>query len=211
MTALIIILSIVAFFALLLFIPLRVGIKAQSELNITLSYLFLRFRLYPQKQKKKKKPPQKSAAENGEKKPENDSEKKPGYIQKLFKEKGTAGAIRELTDILKTVLKQFFKLLKHLKFNRLFLTVHVADGDAAKAAIEYGAVNAAVFPLLALVDTAAGIKRKKVDIYCEFEGESSLSADIRFSLRPIFLLTSALAALFKIIALNQKGNGGKNE
>ena len=203
MTALIIILSIIAFFALLLFIPLRVGIKAQSELNITLSYLFLRFRLYPQKQKKKEKPPQKSAAGNGE--------KKPGYIQKLFKEKGTAGAIRELTDILKTVLKQFFKLLKHLKFNRLFLTVHVADGDAAKAAIEYGAVNAAVFPLLALVDTAAGIKRKKVDIYCEFEGESSLSADIRFSLRPIFLLTSALAALFKIIALNQKGNGGKNE
>ncbi len=211
MTALIIILSIIAFFTLLLFIPLRVKIKAESELYITLSYLFLRFRLYPKKQKKKQKPPEKAAAKSGKKPPEKDGEKKPGYIQKLFKEKGAAAAIRELTDILKTVLKQFFKMLKHLKFNKLFLTVHVADNDAAKAAIEYGAVNAAIFPLLALADTASGINRKKVDIYCEFEGESSLSADIRLSLRPIFLLTSALAALFKIIALNQKGNGDKDE
>ncbi len=211
MTALIIILSIIAFFALLLLIPLRVKITAQSELNITLSYLFLRFRLYPQKKKKKQKPAKKAAEKSGKKPPEKDGEKKPGYIQKLFKEKGAAAAIREIADILKTVLKQFFKMLKHFKFNKFFLTVYVADSDAAKAAIEYGAVNAAVFPLLALADTASGIKRKKVDIYCKFEGESSLSADIRFSLQPIFLLASALAALFKIIALNQKGNGDINE
>ena len=56
MTALYIILGIIAFILLLLFLPLRIKTEYDNEIRLKIGYAFLNFTIMPQKPKKTGKP-----------------------------------------------------------------------------------------------------------------------------------------------------------
>ncbi len=99
-------------------------------------------------------------------------EKKENAFKKIFKEKsekeGTFGAVKFFFDEVKTVISKTGKLLKKFKIRDFRLNITVATDDAAKTAIEYGAVCTAVYPTLSLLSEKADIDIKKVDISTDF-------------------------------------------
>ena len=82
MTALIIILCIVAFFALLFSIPAHVVIEANSDVRVYARVLFIKYALFPMKKRKKKTKTAKKTAKKAVKSPKKQAKNHPEKNQK---------------------------------------------------------------------------------------------------------------------------------
>ena len=70
------------------------------------------------------------------------------------------------------------------------------DAERLKAAIYYGAVCSAVYPILSLLDSLSNTALKQIDIRADFEStKPDFAFSARVKLRLFFLLAAALAAL----------------
>ena len=101
-------------------------------------------------------------------------------------------SVRKTAELLKQVLPEVKKLLSHIRVRALKLFVRVADFDAAKTAVEYGAVSAAVYNLLAWLESFMDLSVKEINIISAF-GEQNPSAKLYLKLkaRVITLLCTA--------------------
>lgn len=199
MTALIVIASVILFFALVLNIKLRVQIKyIGGILDIKLKYLW--FTLYPLKKKKprKNKKVKKSKgdsavkedtaenepAESGESsqnaetadtEPEADTYAEEAPDEKKRKEK-LSEKMDKLTDLIEKIKliwsfseKRLRRIFTHIYIERLTIDFVVAGTDACKTAVSYGAVSAVVYNGIAFISTLFSTKVKSVDIACDFD------------------------------------------
>ncbi len=209
MTALIIILSVFAFLFLLLLIPAKLKIKSDGEnLKIYASYLFLKWHIRPPKPKKPKN--QKPADGDAKQTSEKAKTESKNYIRDLFKNKGAAEALQELFALLKAILDKLGAAAKHIIAEKFVLKVVVGGDNAAAAAICYGAANAVLYPALSALDSIIIIKNRDVDISCDFDRKQcSIVADIRLSVKPLFVLNAACGVLIKLIKTKAK-EGVKN-
>lgn len=156
-----ILLGILLFILLILLIPIRLKLKYQNELMLSLYIGFLRLRLIPAKPKKPKKEKSKKKTDEEPKKPE----KK----KNIIKEKGIswlANLIKKLAQLAGGVLKDFFK---HIIIRKLMLSIVVAEEDAAKTAVNYGYYCSAVYPAVGILVKAAKCKKYGVDIKPDFD------------------------------------------
>lgn len=167
---------------LLLLLPIVVTADLGGEPEVFLKWLCFKFRLYPKKPKTKKgkrgKPAKNSSKTDAKKKSRN---------------KSISHYVDKYGDLLKAVLKSVGNLLKHLKINRLEVSVVVGDEDAAKVAVEYGAVCAVLYPVLGLLDSAIDIKQSEISIKPDYNSKTSngrLYADVR--IRVFHVLAAAL-------------------
>ncbi len=201
MIALYIILAVLALIFLLLLLPVRLSLIFRDELSLTASYLFVHIPIYPKekavrpsdysprklrkrkKKLKKKRQLQKAAAAKKASKP------KVPLKQRIRQ-------LRLILYILKNVYKNILSAV-HVRVKRLY--VRVATEDAAKTAILYGVAAQGTSYLLQLLHdhTKTTVKRGGADVIADFCGtESSLDADILFSVRPISVLYLGLRAAF---------------
>ena len=204
MTALIIILSVFTFLFLLLLVPLKLKIKSDGEhLKIYATYLFLKWQIKPKKAKKpKKQKPADAAAEQPTAKTKAESK---NYIKDLFKNKGAAEALKELFALLKIILDKLGNAAKHIIAEKFVLKVIIGGDNAASAAISFGAANAVLYPALAALDSIIIMKNRDVDISCDFgRKEYSIVADIRLSIKLMFVLNAACGVLIKLIKTKAK-------
>ena len=165
MTAIYIISAVLLFFLILILIPISVVFDFESEVKyrVKVAGITVYNSEKPPKKRKKVKKSDKKAVENAPDKPE----KKQNFFLKLKEEKGFSGAVKYTAGLAGIILKKVGLLLRRLRFKKYVLEIAVASDDAA--ALEYGAVCTAVYPVLSLLVSKARFKAKSVNISADFE------------------------------------------
>lgn len=183
MTALIVIGVIIAI--LLLIAVTRISVHIAYEQSFKISVSVLGITIYSNSKPKRAKVTEKSQAE------EKPQQKKENIVKKIYKTKGLKYTVDLVGDAVKTVFSKLSWLLQRLKIRNFKLSLSVVGGDAADTAIKYGAVCAAVYPILSFIDAKLDFKPKSIDVYADFEGK-----DIKFS-----IFTDIKAEVFVLVAL----------
>lgn len=188
-TALIVVLSALAFLLLLLLFRVRLVFTCREEVRVTAWVLCFPIVLYPRR--KKPKPP-KEKEEKKEKKRRKSKKKRKEDSRKP--KKSLPEKIRLVRALLAALLRRTRRYL-HLRAVRAHISV--ATGDAASTAVLYGAVSAALSGLLALLDRVFNLKAPPGDVavFPDFTGEKT-KADLKIVLS--LRVFGALAILFSV-------------
>ena len=192
---------------LLLILPLGASIIYNADgplVRLVAGPIFIR--LYPGKKQdpdKPKKPKKKKEKPKKEKKPAACATKKKG------------GPISDFYPFVKLVF-DFLKDFKNkLRFDVVKFHLLMAGGDPADLAINYGKAWAIVGDAWALLETWFVIKKRDVEISCDFEGSTTL-VDARIDLtitlgRMLWLaLSYGVKAIREYLNFRKKRNGGTN-
>lgn len=190
MIALYIIAALLLLFCLLLFWPVSTVIDFDSTdkaLGLYIRLLGIKIPITGKDKKSKKDKPKQKKSEK---------EKKENFLVTQLKEKfkhdGTANALRNLAGAAKNILSRARWLISKIAVRDFILKIEVATDDAAKTAIEYGAVCGVVYPFLELLTATADFKAKKVNIRSAFDKtESSIAFHIKLKIQIITLLITA--------------------
>ena len=203
MTALYIIGGIIAFLALLLLSNLRLSVKCENDTMVKLGYTFLNFTIFPKKEKKNKKTSKKKKADNNK-------TKKQSSIGSMIKSDGISGTVTNLIDIAKIFLERLGEIASHLKVKKAFIVIGVSGDDAADTAIKCGALNAVIYPFLAVTATNTKVDNPDVTVYPIYDEEGYIHLHIKLKLRLIHLVSAGIKLLMQIIKINIK-NKIKND
>ena len=209
MTALTVILSILALVFLVLALPVRFIITAREGVTLQLKVLCFGFSLFP-KTKKAVRPRRYTvrALEKRRKKAEKKAEKKQKKAAAKQAARAGGGEKKPLTLKEKLVLVRVLsaalikKTHKHLRLTAARLHVRVATGDAATTAVLYGAVSASLSYLLLALGRVTHLRAKPRDISVCADYLSEKSAvDIRliFKMRVWGALALLLSLLFTFV------------
>ncbi len=188
MTALIIATAIAVIVVGLLFLPFSVDISFREDFYIKIRFASIKlFSISPEKEKKTAKKSKEGMlspqAENGAK----------SLFASLSEKHGFTGAVKKLLRLALDVFTHIKKLLRHIKFKKIVLDISVAAEDAAKTAIEYGAICSAAYPVLACIDSCAGAEFKRINIKSDFElNKPSFSFSLVVKFKLFFLIIAAL-------------------
>lgn len=203
MTALLIVLSILALIFLLLVLPVTVDLNYKNELCYRIKYAAIVLfdsekRIDIKKVKRKKKTKVQSHSEEK-------SAKKESFFKKTYAEKGFFGTVKYFSELIGLILKKLWWIVKRLKFSRFVLDLTVATDDAANTALEYGGICCAVYPVLAFIETNAKFKSKSVNISADFDKkEPEFAISLSVTTRLIYFLIAAISALKEYLKLQHK-------
>lgn len=217
MLALWIILGILALLALLLVLPLRIYLKydADGGLRYRVKYLFLT--LADSEAPEKPEQPVKKAAEAEKRRSGSGAAAKllsflgledvssAANAKKALNEKGLAEMICGVFGAVKTLFSRISRLVCHGEFRRFDLRIVVGDTDCADAAMNYGELCAAVYPLLAFLESKLKFRRRNVDLRCDFSAESTEAVfDGQLNYRPVYLLGFLLGLVGQYLKQDKK-------
>lgn len=174
---------------LILFLPVKISMAFKDELNLKVN--FLGIKLFETKNEAEDK--KESKTEKKEDKTEGNKAKK--FFSRLKEKYGFSVALKEMFSFFLKCLSHIKGLLRHINIERICLNITVASPDAAKTAIEYGTVCAAVYPVLALIDTVPNIAFREINVKSDFNSENS---QFDFSLVIKLQIFFALISAFKI-------------
>ncbi len=159
------------------------------------------------KQEKKKKKQSAKAQKKEEKKKQKQLEKHNKKLGHPTKEKRSLSENLDIVRLILEAVARYFGKGIHVKVTRIRITV--ASDDAAKTAVMYGAVSAAVAWILEFLEQKAHLKYKgegddpenDVSVIADFTAEKP-TADLKLSLRVHVwpLITSGVRAVYKIIS-----------
>jgi len=213
MTALIISGSIVLFFAVLLFSPVRLYFAYRdNKIIASVRYLFLKINILGEKleedpEKKAKRKTRKEAKKEKTKEDSEDAKKKTNSIETL----------KTVWEIVKTC-KRIHTLRRHLIFYKISVTIIVGGDEAMKIATGYATIRALVENGLSLLDTLFVVKKPKVKIGPDFMlGKTAADISFRMKMAPFYVLAAGLQILIKIVKrilknkMKQKKGGKQNE
>ena len=192
---------------LILLLPARVRVMLRQEkFFLWVGLGPFRLRLLPWKEKKPKKPeeakPQKretppspppQAARPGE---------AAGPAPQIRKEKEStpvSGGMEKpdipyIMDLIHLGLSAMEQFRRALRVDRFLLDCAIATGDAAKTAMAYGAAAAGVGMFLPLLEENLRVRKKDIQVICDFEGTES----------QIFLEVQVSALVFQLLIIGIK-------
>lgn len=192
MTAIIVIICIVAVIAFLLSIKVTLKIRYDEKLNVALKILFVKIRLYPSKKKKKRYPHSMSKKKARKIKKSLEKKKKPKKEKKKKKkkeEKYEKGDLISILSIVTSFVKSFIELFaKSIRLKASRLKITVASEDAAQTALTYVAVTQSINVLFPLLDDLKTVKKlprgKELTVDADFlSEESTLDLDLELYVR----------------------------
>lgn len=166
----------------------------------------IRILLYPKKKNKTKTP---------KKEPKKKSKQKPAVAKKHPEQKG--GSIKDFLPLLDLVLDFLEGFRRKVRVDRLYLKVILAGNDPADLAINYGRAWAAVGNLYPQLERALVIKKRDVEVECDFaSNETKIAAQIDLTITIARVLSLGVYHGTKILInfikiLNQRKGGAKNE
>lgn len=198
---------------LILLLPARVRVMLRQEkFFLWVGLGPFRLRLLPWKEKKPKK----------QKKPEKPEKPKPqkretppspppqaarpgeaaGPAPQIRKEKESAPVsggmekpdIPYIMDLIHLGLSAMEQFRRALRVDRFLLDCAIATGDAAKTAMAYGAAAAGVGMFLPLLEENLRVRKKDIQVICDFEGTES----------QIFLEVQVSALVFQLLIIGIK-------
>lgn len=222
MTALYIIGGIIAFFVLVLSIRINISGDYTDDFFLSVSWLFLKFKIFPWEKKnkthKEKKPKEEKPAEEA---PEDKktAEKKDNIFVTFYKNKGFDGVIELINNAAYSLGRMLNSFRKHIVLREIFLNMTVAvNGDAAATAIQYGRVCQSVFPALSFICSTLPVKKYNAIVEPDYlAAENSAEFSFKISIRPIFftnaIVVLAVRLIFKVgikFLMGIKNNKNKN-
>lgn len=210
MTALYIILGIIAFFVILLSIKFAVTVHYEGDVAVRIKWLFIKINILPKHEKKpkkeKKKKEKKKDKKEEEPKKENETIKEPkkkkgdNMFVRFYKNRGVDGVVQLLKDAVAALGGMFGRIGRAFTFEELYIALQIGGDDSADTAIKYGEVCAGAFPAMGLFVNKARVKKYSIDISPDFiynKTEARLHTQI--SLRPIKLINAVFVLVFELL------------
>lgn len=205
MTALCIILGIIAFFVLLLSVKVAVTVHYEDDVAVSLKWLFLKFNILPKKDehkkpKKEKKKKEEKPKEESEVIPEPKKKKQDNMFVRFYRNRGVEGVVQLLKDAAKALGGMFKRIGRAFLFEELFISLTVGAGDSAETAIKYGKTCSAVFPAMGFIVNNMRVKKYNIDIIPDFiNGSNVAKLHTQISFRPIKLINAVLIVAFELL------------
>jgi len=167
----------------------------------------IRILILPKKKKadqKKKTPQKKKTAQAGTPAQKNAAQPK----------KESGGPVTDFLPIVKTLLDLLNAFRKKLRINHLQLKLIMAADDPCDLAVNYGKANAAMGNLLPLLEQCFVIKKRDIEIECDFESNQTVilaRADLTITLGRLLgiLVWYGVRALKQFLSIQKKRKGGK--
>ena len=216
MTFLYILLGIIAFFLIVLSIPVHITIGYDDKIRVSIRYLFIRLNILPAKQKpKKEKPPKEPKPEKEPEAPKKQKEKKPNPILEMVKANGYDGMMTVLTNLVRILKIYGGKVFKSVVFDEINLYIDVGTGDSAATAIKYGQTCQKVYPLLGFICSNNLVRKYDVNVKPDFLANKTVSefyCDFHLCIRKISNATIAMVIrlVFGVVITFIKGGKKKN-
>lgn len=209
-----IILGIVLFLAVL---PIGVRIRYNSEgilVKVIAGPVKITVFPLPGKSKKKKKEPkkkEKAAAAEEENLPKPPQPPKPPKEKKTKGE--TGGSLTDFLPLVKVALDFLGDFRRKLRLNNLYLRLIMAGNDPCDLAVNYGRAWAAVGNLLPQLEKWFVIKKRDIEVECDFETSQTLiiaHLDLTITLGRLLaaVLKFAVRALIEYLKFRKKRKGG---
>lgn len=228
MTALFIILGIILFFVAILSVPVFINVEYTNLTRCSISWLFIKYQLYPSKNKKLKeeKVEDKKTEEEPPKdeKPKQPKPKKENFLVTFYNNEGVSGVIQLLSDFIHYLNKFSKGFIKSIIIKDFKLNVSVTEDDAAQTAIKYGQICAGFYPSLGFICSNMNVKNYNVNIFADYIGEKT---NCEFSgsvgIVPRSVINAGIAFVFRLVGqllhivfsnikfANNKSKGGQNQ
>ena len=205
MTALWIILGIIAFFVVLFSVRVTVFMTYDDIFKLDIQWLFVKLHILPKKEKpEKEKEPEQKEEENPKEEPKEKPEKKDNIIVNFYHNQGFNGVLTLLRDTVAAINGMFGSIFRHIIFRELKLYLSVGAGDAAETAILYGKVCSMVFPAMGLITSTCKVKEYDCGVQPNFMSSDKYAVfRAVISFRPIFLTNAVVVLgvklLFKVL------------
>lgn len=200
---------------LLAVLPLGVGVVYDSDGPLVRILAGpVKLQVFPLKKKKEEKPPKKKKEKPKKQKKEKPVEKsdgkKPAPAEKKEKK---GGSFTDFLPLVQLGLNFLGDFRRKLRVNRLELNLILAGGDPCDLAVNYGKACAALGNLWPRLEELFVIKKRDVQIQCDFEGDKTLvtaALDITITLGRLLSLAViyGIRAVKELIKINNKRKGG---
>jgi hypothetical protein len=226
LTALYIILGIIALIVILCSVKVKITAEYGEAFSLDVQWLFIKLHIFPQTEEQKAKREAKKAKkeEKKKKKPEEEkkeedkpSEPKKNIFKEFYENQGF-GATVELIQTAAAQLGGFMgSIYRAFVIENLKLLLKVSSGDdAAQNAIKYGKVCSAVYPSMGFICSNMKVKKYEVNVVPDFiSQENKAQFALSLSVRPIKLTNAvvvlAFRLLFKVLLKLLKGSKKKNK
>lgn len=204
MTALYIILGIILFFIIILSIPVVLDLEYTDAVRCKVSWLFLKFTIYPFHEKKKKE--EKPQEEKKETKPEEQKDeapkpKKENFLKTFYNNQGLSGVIELLNNCVKALKRFSVRFIKRAVIIKKFhLDIHITEDDAAATALKYGKVCSALYPSLGFICSNMKVKDYKVNVFADYCGEKTTVEFVtKTAFVPRALINAGIALVFSLL------------
>lgn len=193
--------GIIAFFVLILSIPVHVSFSYGEKIYLTVRYLFVKLNILPlgenkPKKKKKKKPDEEPKKEETEK----PKEKKPNPVLEMVKANGYDGMMEVLSNFGHILALYGGKLFKSVVFDEIEIYITVGTGDSAQTAIKYGKTCQKVYPLLGFICSNNLVKKYDAQVEPDFlanESDGEFYFDFHLVVRKI--INSTIGMVFRML------------
>ena len=159
----------------------------------------------------KKKAPEKEKPKKEEKPKKKQPVAKKSEAPKPQEEKG--GPVTDFLPLVQTALDLLNAFRKKLRINHLYLKLIMASDDPCDLAVNYGKANAAMGNLLPLLERCFVIKKRDIEIECDFESGKTViiaRADLTITLGRLLgiLIFYGVKALKQFLSIQNKRKGG---
>lgn len=198
MTALYIILSVVLLLVILSICPVSVYARYTDEPVVILKYLFVKYRVLPQKEKKKNGP--KHTKSHKVKKEPNEKEKKQtSFLKKVIDKKGLSGFLSIIKEIAQFSINELKDLFKHIIINDMYVNLSVCGEDAADTAVNYGKCCSVVYPAVSIIAENSNTRQYTVNVTPNFDenAQTKIDAYIKAKIKLFWLVKTSISAFFK--------------
>lgn len=193
---------------LVLLAVLPLGIHIRYDEDGVLGKLIagpIRILLFPRPKKEKKEKPKK--------KPKPKKKKKPAPAAAKPKEKKKGGPITDFLPLVDVALGFLNGFRKKLRIDCLELKIVMAGGDPCDLAVNYGKAWAALGNLQPLLERVLVIKKRNIELECDFVAASTLvtaRVDITMTLGRLLALVAVAAfrAVKEFLKIMKKRKGG---
>ena len=197
-----ILIGIIAFFVLILSIPIKVSLSFDNKIHLSVKYLFIKLDILPTGPKKEKAPKPKKEPEPKPDKPKDEApkEKKPNPIVEMVKANGYDGMMLVIKNLGRVLGIYGGKLFKSIVFDEIDVYISVGTGDAASTAIKYGETCQKVYPVLGFICSNNIVKKYDILVEPDFlanKTENELFIDFSVTVRKI--INATLAMVFRLI------------
>lgn len=203
---------------LLAVLPLGVRVRYNSD-GILVKIIAgpVKITVFPLPRKKKKEKKKKEPKQSGEITEEEKNLPKPPQPPKVPKEKKPrgekGGSLLDFLPLVKTALYFLGDFRRKLRLDNLYLRLILAGNDPCDLAVNYGRAWAAVGNLMPQIEKWFVIKKRDIEVECDFEASETLviaHLDLTITLGRLLaaVLKFAVRALIEFLKLKKKRKGG---
>ncbi|MBQ6267466.1 MAG: DUF2953 domain-containing protein [Clostridia bacterium] len=207
MTALWIILGIIALLLLLLWVRIVVTVHYNEEILLSVRWLFIKLQLIPKKKPKKEKKKKEKKKKPKEEEPESEivpepkkKKHKDNIFVRFYHNKGFDGVVQLLQDTAAALGGMFRRGAKAFTLEELRVHLQVGSYDASETAVKYGRTCAVVYPAMGTIVSKVRVKKHELTVTPDFmEGKNDAAFHTVVSVRPLLLIHAGTVMLFQML------------